>query len=151
MPHFSTKTFGHDLGLSCAFRQWRASSHCALIHGYSLSFKFVFGCTYLDDRSWVQDFGNLKELKAGLQEHFDHKTAVAMNDPMLETFMELERKGLVQLTILPNVGCEAFALTGWNLANDLITREHPDNRVWVESCEVAEHGANSAIYVRDLT
>ena len=29
----STKTYGHDLGLSAAFRQWRAESHCRLIHG----------------------------------------------------------------------------------------------------------------------
>lgn len=29
----STKTYGHDRGFSCAFRQWRADSHCRLIHG----------------------------------------------------------------------------------------------------------------------
>jgi 6-pyruvoyltetrahydropterin/6-carboxytetrahydropterin synthase len=151
MPHFSTKTYGAEAGLSCAFRQWRASSHCHYIHGYSLSFKFTFGCQYLDDRHWVADFGGLKELKAELQKHFDHKTAVAMDDPMLESFMEMERQGLMQLTILPSVGCESFAFTGWNIANRIIEQEYPDSRVWVESCEVAEHGANSAIYVRDVT
>lgn len=38
----STKTYGHNAGLSCAFRQWKANSHCKYLHGYALSFKFVF-------------------------------------------------------------------------------------------------------------
>ena len=37
-----TKTYGHDLGLSCCFRQWGASSHCRFLHGYALSFSFTF-------------------------------------------------------------------------------------------------------------
>ena len=33
----STKTYGHEEGLSCCFRQWRAThSHCRLLHGYAL-------------------------------------------------------------------------------------------------------------------
>ena len=32
----SSKTYGHEIGLSAAFRQWRAQSHCRLIHGYAL-------------------------------------------------------------------------------------------------------------------
>jgi 6-pyruvoyltetrahydropterin/6-carboxytetrahydropterin synthase len=150
MAYWSTKTYGHAEGLSCCFRQHRAThSHCSLLHGYALSFKFTFGCEYLDDRNWVQDFGDLSELKTQLKMHFDHKTAVAVDDPHLETFMELERQGLLQLTIMDCVGCEAFAFTGWNLANDIISRAYPDGRVWVESCEVAEHPANSAIYVKE--
>jgi 6-pyruvoyltetrahydropterin/6-carboxytetrahydropterin synthase len=143
----STKTYGHNEGLSCAFRQWRAThSHCSLIHGYALSFKFVFACSVLDERHWVQDFGALAELKDGLKQHFDHKTVVAMDDPLLDSFEEMERLGLLRLTILHSVGCEEFAQFGWQLANALVTKAHPDGRVWVESCEVAEHGANSAIY-----
>ncbi len=39
----STKMYDHNEGLSCCFRQWRATdSHCRLIHGYALAFKFVF-------------------------------------------------------------------------------------------------------------
>jgi 6-pyruvoyltetrahydropterin/6-carboxytetrahydropterin synthase len=151
MAYWSTKKYGHEQGLSCAFRQWRAThSHCSLLHGYALSFEFTFGCEYRDERNWVQDFGGLKELKKQLQSHFDHKTAVALDDPKLETFIELEKQGLLQLTILPSVGCESFAYTGWSFANDIITRDYPDGRVWVESCEVAEHPANSAKYTRDV-
>ena len=38
--YISTKTYKH-LG-PVAYRQWRADSHCNLIHGYALSFHFEF-------------------------------------------------------------------------------------------------------------
>ena len=61
MRYQSTKTFGHDLGISCAFRQWRAThSHCSKIHGYALSVTMVFEANTLDDRNWVMDFGGFK-------------------------------------------------------------------------------------------
>ena len=72
--HRSTKTYGHDLGFSVAFRQWRAQSHCRLLHGYSLAFRFEFAAEELDPRNWVVDFGGLKGLKAMLEQNFDHKT-----------------------------------------------------------------------------
>ena len=54
----STKTYGHDLGFSAAFRQWRADSHCKYIHGYALAFRFEFEADELDVRNWVVDFGD---------------------------------------------------------------------------------------------
>ena len=43
IKYFSTKTYGHERGLSCAFRQPLAlHSHCSLLHGYALSFSFKF-------------------------------------------------------------------------------------------------------------
>ena len=60
MEYQSTKII--ELG-SCAFRQWRADSHCKFIHGYRLVAKFWFECEKLDERNWVVDFGGLKELK----------------------------------------------------------------------------------------
>ena len=71
--YFSTKCYGHNIGLSAVFRQPHADSHCSLLHGYSLSFKFTFGCNELDERNWVVDFGGLKPLKKWLEDSFDHK------------------------------------------------------------------------------
>ena len=51
MKYYSTKTYGNERGLSCAFRQWRATSHCNQIHGYSLGFRFIFEADELDDRN----------------------------------------------------------------------------------------------------
>ena len=71
---FSSKKYGHERGLSAAFRQWRAVSHCRFMHGYSLEFEFVFGTHELDENNWVVDFGSLKNLEAWLRLNFDHKT-----------------------------------------------------------------------------
>jgi len=69
----STKTFNTDRGLSCCFRQWRAThSHCSTLHGYSIGVKFVFECEELDERNWVFDFGGLKDIKKWLEHMFDH-------------------------------------------------------------------------------
>src|SRR3712207_1057849 len=74
----STKTYDHNEGLSCCFRQWRATdSHCSLLHGYALSFRFVFACSELDERNWCYDFGALKPVRAWLKSMFDHTMLVA--------------------------------------------------------------------------
>jgi 6-pyruvoyltetrahydropterin/6-carboxytetrahydropterin synthase len=48
---------------------------------------------------------------------------------------------------VPRVGCETIA----ELVFDHVERfvaEHTSGRVWLETVEVREHGANSAIYER---
>ena len=146
MPHYSTKKYGHNIGLSAVFRQPHADhSHCRFLHGYSLAFKFTFGASDLDHRNWVQDFGGLKPLKQWLEDSFDHKTVCDINDPMISDLRELETKGLAQITVLDGVGAEKFAEHAFNFADELI-REKTDNRCYCVRAECAEHGANSAIY-----
>ena len=146
MPYYSTKTYGHNIGLSAVFRQPNADhSHCHLLHGYSLGFKFTFACEYLDNKNWAVDFGGLKPLKAWLEDSFDHKTAIDRSDPHMDTFLELEKKGLIDLRVFDGVGAEKFAQHAFEFADTLI-KEKTDSRCWVHSVECAEHGANSAIY-----
>ncbi len=146
MAYYSTKRYGHNIGLSACFRQPHANhSHCRFLHGYSLAFKFTFGCKELDERNWVVDFGGLKPLKKWLEETFDHKVVLDRQDPMLYKFAELENAGLAELTILDGVGVEKFAEHAWNKAQWIVD-EMTDGRCWAVSCECAEHGANSAIY-----
>lgn len=142
----STKKYGHEVGFSCAFRQWRAQSHCSFVHGYALAFRFVFEASELDDRNWVVDFGGLKTLKQSLESIFDHKTVIAVDDPYLNKFKELNEIGAIDLVILSDVGCEKFAELAFRLAEELIEKEGYAPRVRVVEVEVAEHGANSAIY-----
>ena len=142
----STKRYGHNIGLSAVFRQPHADhSHCRFLHGYSLAFKFTFGCNELDHRNWVVDFGGLKTLKKWLEEMFDHKVVVDKNDPMLYKLEELESVGLAELTLFDGVGVEKFSEHAFKKA-DALVREMTNNRCWCVSCECAEHGANSAIY-----
>lgn len=145
----STKTYGHDVGLSACFRQWRADSHCRLLHGYALAFHFVFEAQELDERNWVIDFGGLDGLKARLKQCFDHTLVVAEDDPELPLLRALHAKGLAQVVTARNVGCEAFARYGYKLAQMQLVSMKQVPRVRVVSCEVREHGANSAIYLGD--
>lgn len=141
----STKTYGHEQGLSCCFRQWRAvHSHCRLLHGYAIAVKLTFVAATLDERNWVQDFGGLKEVKDFLTATFDHKLIIADDDPALEEFLALQELGLAEVITMENVGCEAFAqYLHYHIVAMLGLR---DKRVKLESVEVMEHNGNSAIF-----
>ena len=142
--HISTKII--ELG-SCAFRQWGADhSHCHFVHGYQLKAKFWFGCRELDNKNWAVDFGGLKELKAQLQDTFDHTLCVAANDPCLDLFKQLEQRDACKLRIFENgVGIERAAEHCYNVASAFISKQYGD-RCWVARVEVFEHENNSAIY-----
>ncbi|MGO4571012.1 6-pyruvoyl trahydropterin synthase family protein [Microvirga sp. 2TAF3] len=144
----STKTYDHNEGLSCCFRQWRAThSHCRLIHGYALAFRFVFATHELDERNWCFDFGGLKPVKEWLKYMFDHTMLVAEDDPELTRFETMHRDGLVDLRVLPSVGCEATAKYVYDYVA-AYAHAQTGGRVWLESVEVKEHSGNSAIYSR---
>ena len=144
--YFSTKHYGHNIGLSAVFRQPNADhSHCSLLHGYSLAFTFTFGCDELDNKNWAVDFGGLKPLKQWLEDSFDHKVVVDANDPKLDFLKSMEAEGIAKLTILDGVGAEKFAEHAFNFADKLV-RDMTDNRCYCVRAECAEHGANSAIY-----
>ena len=143
--YYSTKTYGHESGLSCTFRQPGAVSHCNLLHGYALSFSFKFGCEQLDDKNWVIDFGGLKQLKGWLKANFDHKLVVAKDDPQIQRILKLQDEGLAEVVVVNGVGCEKFAEQAFHFANDL-AKELTGGRCYCVACEVREHGANSAIY-----
>ncbi len=145
LTYRSTKTYGHDIGLSCAFRQWRADSHCRLIHGYAIAVRVEFEATELDVRNWVVDFGSLKSFKGHLERTFDHVLLVAEDDPERAWFDEAARRGIAQVCIVPATGCERFAEYIFGLADTWLTDNGYAPRVRVASVEVREHGANSAI------
>ena len=142
MKYVSTKII--ELG-SCAFRQWKADSHCKYIHGYRLVAKFWFECDRLDERNWVVDFGGLKELKQVLENQFDHTFCVSADDPLAGHFQALHTAGAVDLRIMhKGVGIERTAEWCFDVA-DAHVRGMTKNRCWVQKVEVWEHEKNSAI------
>lgn len=170
--YVSTKTYGNDRGLSCCFRQWRAThSHCSLLHGYSIGIRLVFESATLDSRNWVMDFGGLRAFKEWAEWQFDHTTVIAKDDPEYDTFIKLKQisggfhnKGILDLRIVDGVGCEKFAELAYKTMNEILQAylqghswTHPDGRVFesrypigqdvrLRSAEVFEHAGNSAIF-----
>jgi len=143
MRYVSTKII--PMG-STAFRQWKADSHCKLIHGYRLQCKLWFTAEELDDKNWIYDFGGCKEIKNLLEKQYDHTTVVAADDPELDTFKLMSEKGMIDLRIADKgVGIERTAEWVYETTNKFVT-EQTDNRVRVIKVEVWEHEGNSAIY-----
>lgn len=136
----STKRF-HNL--PCAHRQHGHAGHCRFIHGYSRSVTFTFEASELDANHFVVDFGALKDLKAWLEDLFDHTLLINADDPELPTFRELHERGVCDLRVLPNVSMEGSARYVFDHADTLI-REKTQGRAWVVKVELAENDKNSA-------
>lgn len=143
----SSKLYGHELGLSCAFRQWRAESHCRFLHGYAMAVKLYFEAADLDAFNWVIDFGGLKDFKAELVALLDHKTLVAADDPEVQRFRDLHAAGVLDMVLVKATGCEALAELVFNMATDWLQQAGHAPRVRVASVEILEHGANSAMVI----
>lgn len=146
MPFVSTKTFGHELGLSACFRQHKAQSHCRHLHGYALAIRVEFVAEQLDERNWVVDFGSLKSFKQQLEDTFDHTLLVAQDDPHLDDLGMLQGLDLCRVVVVEATGCEAFAKLIFGAAEVWLKDNGYFPRCKVASVEVREHGANSAIY-----
>jgi 6-pyruvoyltetrahydropterin/6-carboxytetrahydropterin synthase len=142
----STKEY-HD-AFPCAYRQWRADSHCNLIHGYSFSMKFYFGTNDLDVRNWAADYGGLKELKKILEDQFDHTLIVAADDPEMETYKLLEAKKMAKIVVLPKLGCEGLSDMLYKYVNGVYIPDMwgPSEaaRLWCYRVEVRETQSNMA-------
>ncbi len=139
----STKKFEH--AFPCAFRQWRAASHCRFLHGYALSVALLFETDRLDSNGWVVDFGAFKSLKAILEATFDHKTLVAADDPDLAWFQLAHDREVLDLNVVDATGCEAFAGMIYHQTSLWLELEDHAPRVRLLEVEVSEHQANSAI------
>jgi len=105
------------------------------------------------------DFGGLKKFKQWAEYMFDHTTLVAEDDPHLDFFLTMAKinggykdLGMVDLRVVPAVGCEKFAEMAYVKMSQIIEEMKQtegiivNGNVRVKSVEVFEHEANSAIY-----
>ena len=139
-----TKTYGHDRGFSCAFRQWASGTDCQYLHGYSLGFKIVLESPTLDVNNWVYDFGKFKFLESWLKKHFDHTLLVAKDDPELDLIKSLNNKA-AKIIEMDKISCEYFAEITFNYIEETLA----DLDITVVSVEVSEHDSNSAGFYRN--
>lgn len=142
MRYRSTKRFWN---LPCAHRQHKHTGHCRFVHGYSREFKFWFEASELDENNFVVDFAGLEELKVWLMDWFDHTVLVNQDDPELDTFKDLDQRGILQLRVLPSVSLEATAKFVFEYTDKMI-RHNSGGRCWVAKVMVAENDKNSAEY-----
>ena len=96
------------------------------------------------------DFAGLKGLKGILEDNFDHKTIVAEDDPAIDWFREGHKLGVLELVEVPAAGCEKFAEMVFLVTEEWLVDAGYGNRVTLQSVEVSEHGANSALFLKDV-
>lgn len=132
----------------CAYRQWKSGTSCAFLHGYAFSIRLFFGANTLDARNWVADYGGLKDLKEILQNQFDHTLLVSEDDPHIDLYNEMEKRGIAKLTRLPRVGCEGLADMIYKYVNGVYIPDHwgkgESDRIWCYRVEVRETQSNMA-------
>ena len=87
-------------------------------------------------------------MKQILKDQFDHATLIAADDPDLAKYQQLEKDGILRLTILPAMGCELIADMLYKYVNGVYI---PDmwgpgeaERVWCYRVEVRETQSNMA-------
>jgi len=102
----------------------------------------------------VFDFGGLKRSistidgkgpKRWLDWLLDHTVIIAEDDPELDRFRNMDKAGVIQLRVLPEVGAERFAEYLFNKLSKFLAEE-TNGRVTISKLEFREHGKNTAIY-----
>lgn len=144
----STKTYRQIA--PCAYRQWKADSHCNQIHGYAFSFHFEFETDDLDARNWAFDYGGLRPLKDKLEEWFDHTLLVAQDDPMRDELLRLGQLGLAKITEVEKTGCEGLSDFLYEYINTIFLPscgKGEADRLWCCKVEVRETDSNMAMRV----
>jgi 6-pyruvoyltetrahydropterin/6-carboxytetrahydropterin synthase len=146
VKYISTKTY-KELGPVC-YRQWKADSHCNVLHGYALSFYFEFESETLDARNWVIDFGGLRPFKDSLEDWFDHTLLIASDDPQKTALQALGQLGLAKIVEVEKTGCEGIAEWLYEYINTIYLKDQGESeRVWCSKVQVSETGANMAMVV----
>ena len=121
--------------------------YCQYLHGYSISVRINFKGG-LDDKNWVYDFGDLKDVKKWLENEWDHRLLLAHDDPLLEDFKQLHEKGGVNLNVMSKgygPGIEDSCKYVYDKVNPMI-KEKTQGRAWVENVRIYEHEKNWADY-----
>jgi len=146
LKYISTKTYKQIAPV--AYRQWKADSHCNLIHGYALSFHFEFESKTLDARNWVMDYGGLRPLKEKLEEWFDHTFLLAQDDPEYDLLKTLGDMKVAKIIEVEKTGCEGLASFIYEYINTIFLKEYgEDKRIWCCKVEVRETDSNMAMRI----
>ena len=86
--------------ISTGHRQWKDDGHCSFVHGYGRYVEFTFACEERDERDWVMDFGDLRDVKKWLEEQWDHRLLLAHDDPFIGLFEGLHKVGVANINII---------------------------------------------------
>jgi len=132
----------HDIPF--AHRQHRHAGHCALVHGHNWSFRFTFGAREVDPNGFVIDFGQVKFIRAWLDEQFDHACVFNRDDPLREVIVAAA-PAAYKVRLVESCSCEGLAEYVFRGVDPLV-RAETGGRAFLVEVEVFEDSRNSARY-----
>lgn len=128
-----------------AHRQPLHEGHCSKIHGHNWTIVIEFEATKLDPNGFVVDFGNLKYLKAFIDEHLDHACLFSEKDSHAESLSQSKFKDLFKILWVNNASCEGIALFLYETFSQLIEVQEK-GRVTIRSLKLYEDEKNFVKY-----
>ena len=133
--------------LKAAHRQWRHGGHCAGIHGENWTIDIVLSAAELDSQNFVIDFGNLREVRDFLEDHFDHTLLLDKDDPCLPDLLALREKcpTLAKIVPMDSASAEGIAKFVHTWVQAFIFKK-TNGRVKLSAVIVFEDAKNSATY-----
>lgn len=141
-----TKTYDHNSGFNCCYRYWRAKDHRKKLHGGSLSFKIILETTS-PTQELLDTLYEMNEITQWLKRTFSYTTCVAEDDPELKNFQLLHSTGVIDLKIMPHVGCDKFAEFIWHRIRGWLVDENLLELVNIKTVEVKEREVNGVLYI----
>ena len=128
-----------------AHRQPLHQGHCSKIHGHNWSVTIEFQAKELDPNGFVVDFGNLKYLKAFIDDHLDHACLLSKKDTQALELAQSAHKDLFQICWVDNASCEGIAVFLFNEFSRLV-KENEGDRVSIQSIRLFEDEKNYVYY-----
>jgi hypothetical protein len=81
-----------------------------------------------------------------LERTWKERTIVSLDDPELPIFKAMDAKGLIKLSLLPDIGAEMFAQEIFNWFKVWLNNSGLIKQVDVRAVEVVEDNFNSSLY-----
>ena len=128
-----------------AHRQPLHKGHCSKIHGHNWSIIIEFEAKELDTNGFVVDFGNLKYIKAFIDEHLDHACLFSKEDSQVQDLSKSEFKNLFKILWVDNASCEGIAQFLFEKFSELV-KEKEACRVSIRSLKLYEDEKNFVSY-----
>ena len=128
-----------------AHRQPLHKGYCSKIHGHNWSIIIEFEAKELDANGFVVDFGNLKYIKAFIDEHLDHACLFSKEDSQVQDLSQSEFNDLFKILWVDNASCEGIAQFLFETFSQLI-KEKEAGRVSIRSLKLYEDEKNFVSY-----
>lgn len=144
--YVTTKTFEK---IYCSYRRWKSPyQYDRMLRAHNLTVKVIFEShTLSDDRRVIHtDSDCIKEFSKMLENTWREKTIVSLDDPEIAIFKALDTKGLIKLSLLPDVGAELFATEMFNWFKVWLVNSELIKQVDVRAVEVVENPFSSSLY-----